>query len=147
MPLPPSNGAGPPQYAIQLDTPAFYILIAVLILFLLVLFALRARTASKRALDGFVEATGVDIAFIAFSILLVVYLALRFPDGNREAWTVAEVILGGYWLTFAIPIVTIGNTVHQKTRGAVAWRGSSIGVALVLFVVIFSLYWAYPSLV
>jgi len=142
MPYPPSSGSSA-GYVISLDTVSFFILLAVLALFFAILIAIRARTSSKRALEGFIEATSVDIVFLAFSVLLVVYLAARYPSGNHLAYATAEVVLNGEWLTFAIPIVTVGNTVHVKTRGSVAWRGSSIAVAGLLFLVF--LYLVYTG--
>ncbi len=147
MPYPPDNSTtAATNYQIVLfPNTAFIILLAVLGLFLAMFFYLRMQTASKRALQGFIEATSVDIIFILGSILLVLYLALRYPSGNFYAYWVTQVILNGVWLTFAIPIVTVGNSVHHTTRGALEWRGSSIGVAIALFPIILYLLIHYPS--
>lgn len=131
----------PTTYVINLATLDFALLLAALGLLIAMFFYLRMKTESRKALAGFIEATGVDIAFLAASVFIVIYLYFRFPSGNHLAWAVAQVILQGYWLTFAIPIVTVGNSVHVKTRGMVAWRGSSIGVALLLFLIF--LYYYY----
>jgi hypothetical protein len=134
-----STGASSSSYQIQLDTPAFGIILAVLALFFLMFFYLKLSTTSKRALAGFIEATEVDVAFLGASVILLLYLAANYPSGNHIAWAISQVILQGYWLALAIPIVTVGNTVHGKTRGALAWRDSSIVLALILFAVLFFL--------
>jgi hypothetical protein len=132
-----SSGTAAASYQIDLNTPAFGIIIAVLALFFLMFFYLKLSTTSKRALAGFVEATEVDVAFLGSSVILLLYLAANYPSGNHVAWAISQVVLQGYWLTLAIPIVTVGNTVHGKTRGALAWRDSSIVLALILFAVLF----------
>lgn len=140
----PTTGSGGADHAIQLNTPAFWVLVGVLALFVVMFLVLRAKTRSRRALEGFFEATEVDMAFLLSCVLLLVYLAFRFPTGNAMAYAVAQVILQGYWLTFAIPIVTVGSSVHANSRGAVNWRVPSVAVAGVLFVAIFA--WTYLAL-
>jgi hypothetical protein len=146
VPYPPTTAAPGSSYQIVLwPNTAFLVLLAVLALFLGMFFYLRMQTASKRALQGFIEATSVDIVFILGSILLILYLYARYPSGNFYAYWITQVILNGVWLTFAIPIVTVGNSVHHTTRGALEWRGSSIALALVLFPVILYILIHYPS--
>jgi hypothetical protein len=138
----PNSAQAASSYQIQLATPAFYILIAVLALFFLMYFYLKLSTSSKRALAGFIEATEVDVAFLGSSVILLLYLAANYPSGNHVAWAMSQVILQGYWLALAIPIVTVGNTVHGKTRGSLPWRGPSVALALIVFVVLLYIVYA-----
>ncbi len=132
---------GPGIYAIRLDTAPFYVLVALLALFALLLGVLRHRhPQSKRPVEGFLEAAGVDIAFLAFSFALVVGLAYSDPYGNRTAFALYSVILQGYWLAFSIPIVTVGSSVHSRTRGTVPWLVPSVAVAAILFLGFFAYY-------
>ncbi|MCL4325104.1 MAG: hypothetical protein M1144_06570 [Candidatus Thermoplasmatota archaeon] len=144
MPYPPSSTSTGSSTAIVLyPDPAFILLCSVLALFVGMYVYMRMQTKSQRALAGFMEATSVDIVFLLVSVVLVVYLFYRFPTGNLVAASIAKVILDGYWLTFAIPIVTVGNSIHHSTRGALAWRDSSIGLSCLLFFVFF--YFAYTG--
>ncbi|MDE1822316.1 MAG: hypothetical protein KGJ23_15530 [Euryarchaeota archaeon] len=134
-----SGGTG---YSIDLNgSLSFLVLLATLALFVAMYLALRANTRSRKALEGFREAVFVDSAFLCFSVVLVIYLAWKYPTGDHVAWALSQVVLGGLWLTFAIPVVTVGFSVHSRTRGQVAWIVPSILVAAGLFVVIY--WWTY----
>lgn len=143
MPYPTGGGGGTSGYPISLDTISFYVLLGVLALFVAMYLALRANTRSRRALQGFREAIFVDAAFLLFSVLLVLYLAVAYPSGNHVAWAVSQVVLNGLWLTFAIPVVTVGFSVHSHTRGEVAWMVPSILFAAGLFVVLY--FWVFHT--
>lgn len=141
MGLPSSPSSGP--YDLSLAVPGFYLLLALLALFLAMWWVLRRRhPRGRRGVEGFLEAAGVDLAFLAFAVALVALLAYSDPHGNRTAFALYEVVLGGYWLSFAIPIVTVGCSVHSRSRGGIAWRIPSILVAIALFGVAFAWYYA-----
>ncbi|HTT34902.1 MAG TPA: hypothetical protein VLX64_06315 [Thermoplasmata archaeon] len=143
MPLPPAPGVGP--YALPLDRPSIAVLFALLGLFAVMLALLRrGHPKARRALEGYVEAAAVDIGFLVFALALVVGLALEFPHGNRTARGLYDVVADGYWLAFAIPIVTVGSSVHSRSRGGIPWLGPSLGIAAVLFGVFFAVYVANP---
>ncbi len=131
-------------FSINLDTTTFFLLVAGLALLLALFFLLRAHTSSRRAVAGFLEATAVDIAFLVFGLFLVLFLVEAYPTGNRLAWALAQVVLTGYWLTFSIPVVTVGLSVHSRTGGRVRWGGPSLLFALMLFLGIFG-YWFLAS--
>lgn len=138
MPYPTGGGGSSANFPITLyGSISFYILLGVLGLFVAMYLALRANTRSRRALEGFREAIFVDATFLVFSVLLVVYLAWAYPTGNRVAYATSQVVLDGIWLTFAIPVVTVGFSVHSHTRGEVAWMVPSILFAAGLFVVLY----------
>ena len=139
----PNGGGTPADYAIVLATPAFYLILAVLGLFLAMYIALRRNTRSKRALEGLIEATQVDFIFLVLSVALLVVLFFYYPRGNHTAYALSQVVLNGYWLTFAIPVVTVGSSVHSKTRGQVSWLAPSILVAAGLFLLIF--WWTFVN--
>jgi hypothetical protein len=128
-------------YPIELASPNFYLLVGVLGLFLVMFFLLRSRTRSRRALEAYLEATGISLIFLVGSVLALLYMAYRYPSGNHSAYAVSQVILQGYWLTIAIPVVTVGSSVHSKTRGATPWLWPSLGVAALLFLILY--YVAY----
>lgn len=130
-------------YLITLDNANFFILLAGLGLFVGMYLALRAHTNSKRAFEGFREAVNVAVIFLVFAILFQVYLYLVYPSGSRVAWSVSQVLLEGVWLTFSVPVVTVGFTVHSRTRGKVAWAIPSLLFAVGLFVVLY--YWAFVN--
>ncbi len=135
-------GRGP--YPLPLDTLAFAILLSVLALLVLMLVLLRYwHPQGQRALAGYVEAAGVDLVFLAASTLLVVALHLQEPLGNRSSFALYRTVLDGYWLTFAIPIVTVGSSVHSRTRGGVPWLLPSVIVALAIFAGLFAYYYYY----
>lgn len=137
----PAPGPGP--YPLPLAVPTFYILCGLLALFIGMFYLLLTRPSGRRrGVEGFVEAAGIDLAFLVASFLLVVALALGDPHGNRTALALYEVVIGGYWLAFAIPLVTVGCSVHHRSRGSVPWRIPSILGAAALFGVIFAVYYA-----
>ncbi|MFZ0831428.1 MAG: hypothetical protein WAN40_09900 [Thermoplasmata archaeon] len=145
MPMPGQPAwPGPGQYPLPLETWAFAILVSVLALLVLMYLLLRFRhPQGRRWVEGYLEAAGVDLAFLLAGVLLVVWLHLKEPLGNRTAYALYLTILGGYWLTFAIPIVTVGSSVHSRTRGGVPWRIPSVLVAVAIFFAIFSYYYYY----
>lgn len=146
MPYPSQPTPVGANYPIELyGNPSFIILLAVLALFVAMYIALRANTRSRRALEGFRESVFVDAAFLTFSVVLVVYLAWKYPSGNHVAYALSQVVLGGLWLTFAIPVVTVGFSVHSKTRGQVAWIVPSMLVAAGIFVVVYWLTYNFGS--
>lgn len=129
--------------AISLAQPAFYILVGLLVLFAFMLVLIwRRYPRRKRAIEGYLEAAGIDLAFLGFAVILVVGLAWSAPTGNRSAFALDRVILGGYWLTFSIPIVTVGSSVHSRSRGGVPWLLPSLVIAILLFVGLFAYYYA-----
>jgi len=143
MSFPSAPGPGP--YVLSLATPSFYILVAVLASFIGMLWLLLSQhPRGRRGVEGFLEAAGVDLAFLVLGVALVVALVARDPHGNRTALALYRVVLGGFWLTFAIPVVTVGSAVHHRSRGGIAWLVPSIVVAGLLFVACFAYYYAYP---
>lgn len=139
MPWPPAPGPG--SHLLALNTPPFFVLLALLGLFVGMLLLLRqSHPKARRALDGHLEASAVDIGFLAFALVLVLGLAFLYPRGNLTAYALYEVVLRGYWLAFAIPIVTVGSSVHSRSHGAIPWLWPSVGVAALLFGVFFGVY-------
>ena len=137
MALPPSPGPGP--YELTLATPSFYILVGVLVIFVGMLWLLRRQhPRGQRGLEGFLEAAGVDLAFLVLGLALVVTIVAKEPHGNRTAYALYQVVLGGFWLTFSIPVVTVGSAVHHRSRGGIAWLVPSITVAALLFLAAFA---------
>jgi hypothetical protein len=135
---------GPGRYPLPLGTWAFAILLSVLGLLVLMYLVLRFRhPQGQRWVEGYMSAAGVDLAFLFAAVLTVVWLHLKDPLGNRSALAIYQTILDGYWLTFAIPIVTVGSSVHSSTRGGVPWRVPSIVVAAAIFFAIFAYYYYY----
>jgi hypothetical protein len=118
--------------------------VGVLGLLVLMYLLLRFRHPSgRRWVAGYLDAAGVDLGFLFASVLLVVWLHLEDPFGNRSAFALYRTVLDGYWLTFAIPIVTVGSSVHSSTRGGVPWRLPSIVTALAIFAAVFAYYYYY----
>jgi hypothetical protein len=143
MGWPPSPGSGP--YSLALAVPGFYVLVLTLGLFIVMLWVLQRRyPRRKRALEGFFEAAGVDLAFLVLSVILVVSLSIHDPSGNRTSRALYQVVLSGYWLTFSIPVVTVGSSVEGRTRGSAAWLLPSVIACGVLFVVLFGYYFGHP---
>src|ERR1700730_15906114 len=98
MGWPTTPGHGP--YEITLSNPAFYLLATVLAVFVAMLLVLRRLYPNrKRGMEGYLEAAGIDLAFLVFAVVLVVALAWKDPSGNRSSFALYRVILGGYWLT------------------------------------------------
>jgi hypothetical protein len=84
----------------------------------------------KRGLEGYLDAAGVSLAFLVFGVIPVVALATRDPHGNGTAYALYETVLTGYWLAFAIPVVTVGSSGQARSRGAIRccsrrWRSRS----------------------
>jgi hypothetical protein len=130
---------GPGPHDLSLSTPAFYLLVASLGLFVVMLFLLRHfYPKRKRGLEGYLDAAGVSLAFLVFGVVLVVLLATRDPHGNGTAYALYETVLTGYWLAFAIPVVTVGSSVQARSRGAIPW----LVPAVVMFFGIFAYYCA-----
>jgi len=138
-PVPPGTGS----HALSLSTPAFYLLSASLALFVLMLLLLRHYYPNrKRGLEGYLDAAGVSLAFLAFGVILVVLLATRDPNGNDTAFALYQTILTGYWLAFAIPVVTVGSSVQARSRGTIRWLVPSILIAVVMFFGLFAYYYS-----
>jgi hypothetical protein len=138
----PPAWPGPGRYPLPLESWAFALLVGVLVLLLLMYVVLRVRHPSgRRWVQGYLDAAGVDIAFLVASVLVLVWLHLTDPLGNRSAYAIYETILDGYWLAFAIPIVTVGSSVHNRTRGGVPWRIPSAIVAVAIFAGVFAYYY------
>jgi hypothetical protein len=134
---------GPGTAPLSLATPAFYLLVATLALFVLMLFVLRAYYPNrKRGFEGYLDAAGVSLAFLAFGVALVVAVVMHDPRGNDTSWALYQTILTGYWLAFAIPVVTVGSSVQARSRGAIRWMVPSIVVAALMFLAIFGYYYA-----
>jgi hypothetical protein len=134
---------GPGDHALVLATPAFYILSATFALFVAMLLVLwHYHPSRKRGFEGYLDAAGVSLAFLAFGVALVVLLASRDPKGNDTAFALYETILTGYWLAFAIPVVTVGSSVQARSRGAIRWFIPSMLVAVAMFFGLFAYYYA-----
>lgn len=132
---------GPGAHVLSLATPAFYLLSASLGLFVGMLLLLwHYYPRRKRGLEGYLDAAGVSLVFLAFGVLLVVFLATRDPRGNGTAFALYETVLTGYWLAFAIPVVTVGSSVQARSRGAIRWLLPSVTVAVAMFFAVFAYY-------
>ncbi len=141
---PPPPGPGP--YPISLDTTAFFLLVAVLLLFLVMLWYLWvAYPHRKRGLEGYLDAVGIDICFILLGIGILTGLALYDPSGDLTSYALYRTILSGYWLAFAIPIVTVGSSVQARSRGSIRWFAPSIVIDILLFLAIFGYYFLNPG--
>jgi len=133
---------GPGPHALSLSTPAFYLLAGTLGLFVAMLFLLRHfYPQRKRGLEGYLDAAGVSLAFLLFGLVLVVALATRDPHGNDTAFALYETVLTGYWLAFAIPVVTVGSSVQARSRGTIRWLVPAVVIAVVMFFVLFAYYY------
>jgi hypothetical protein len=133
---------GPGPYALTLATPGFYLLVATLAIFLVLLFVLHSSYPNrKRGFEGYFDAAGVSLAFLVLSTVLVVLLVMRFPSANRTALALYEVVLTGYWLGFAIPVVTVGSSIQARSRNAIRWLIPSVLVAAVMFLGIFGYFY------
>jgi len=134
---------GPGAHDLTLSTPAFYVLVATLGLFVLMLLMLwHSYPKRKRGLEGYLDAAGVSLAFLAFGVVLVVLLVSHEPHGNDTAYALYETILTGYWLAFAIPVVTVGSSVQARSRGAIPWLVPAVVVAVAMFFGIFAYYYS-----
>lgn len=141
MPFPPAPGPG--HTPLTLATPSFYVLATLLGLFAAMLVYLILRYPNrKRAYAGYFEAAGIDLAFLTLSVLLVVGLAWNDARGNRTSWALYQVVLSGYWLTFAIPMVTVASSIESRSRGRIPWVLPSLLLAAAMFGGMF-LYYFY----
>ncbi len=132
---------GPGPHDLALSTPAFYLLAASLGLFVVMLFLLRHfYPKRKRGLEGYLDAAGVSLGFLVFGVILVVLLATRDPRGNETAYALYETVLTGYWLAFAIPVVTVGSSVQARSRGAIPWLVPAVLIAVAMFFGFFAYY-------
>jgi len=132
---------GPGTNPLPLATPGFFVLVGTLALFVVLALALRLRTRGRRAFEGYLDAAGVSLGFLASSVALVTLLALRYPDGNRAALALYTTVLTGYWLAFAIPLVSVGASVQARSRGAIRWVAPAIAAAIAGFVLIAGYYY------
>jgi hypothetical protein len=140
--LPPLPAAG--RIPLPLSTAPFYILIGLIALFALMRWYLaHAYPDRKRAMEGYFEAAGIDLVFLFFAVGLVAFLGLEYPDGNRSAWALTEVVLNGYWLTFAIPMVTVASSVESRSRGRIPWRLPSVLLSIAMFGALFAYYFYF----
>jgi hypothetical protein len=143
MGLPPAPGSG--AFAVTLATPSFYVLVALLFVFVAMLWALRRfYPGRKRGLEGYYEAAGIDLAFLLVGVSVVLLLVWHDPHGNRTSFALYRVVLGGLWLTFAIPVVTVGSSVQSRSRGRIPWLTPAVLIAIAMFGVLFAFYYAYP---
>jgi hypothetical protein len=137
---------GPGRIPLSLATPSFYLLMASLGLFILMLLVLHAYYPNRRrGFEGYLEAAGVSLAFLVFGVLLVVTLAVRYPEGNPTSYALYQTVLTGYWLAFAIPVVTVGSSVQARSRGSIRWLVPSVLVAVAMFFALFAYYYARPG--
>jgi hypothetical protein len=138
-PIPP----GPGLHDLSLATPAFYLLATTLGLFVVMLILLRHFYPNrKRGLEGYLDAAGVSLGFLMFGFVLVVALATEDPHGNGTAYALYETVLTGYWLAFAIPVVTVGSSVQARSRGGIRWLIPSMLIAVAMFFGIFAYYYS-----
>ncbi len=141
MGWPPGPGDG--AFLLALDTTAFYVLAASLFVFVGMLWLLHTRyPGRKRGLEGYFEAAGITLIFLSFGLALVVILAMHDPHGNRTSFALYQVVLSGYWFSFAIPVVTVGSSVESRSRGRIPWLIPSVIVAVAMFGVLFAYYFA-----
>lgn len=134
---------GPGPHDLTLATPAFYLLATTFALFVLMLLLLRHYYPNrKRGLEGYLDAAGVSLGFLAFGVVLTVLLAVEDPYGNETAYALYETVLTGYWLAFAIPVVTVGSSVQARSRGTIRWLVPSMLIAISMFFGLFAYYFA-----
>ena len=102
---------------------------------------LDGRLKRKRGLEGYLDAAGVSLGFLVVAVSLVVALAYHDPSGNRTSFALYTTVLSGYWLAFAIPVVTVGSSVHARSRGAIPWLAPSVAIAAAMFFAFFGYYY------
>ncbi len=118
------------------------LLLATLVLFVLMYVVLRrSYPRRKRGFEGYRDAAGVSLGFLLFAVVLVVTVVLHDPTGNRTSFALYETVLTGYWLAFAIPVVTVGSSVEARSRSAIRWFLPSVLVAALMFFAIFGYYY------
>lgn len=133
---------GPGSISLDLADSSFYVLLGTLVAFVLMWFVLRAAHPNrKRGLEGYLEAAGVSLVFLAGSVALVIYLALSDPHANRTSFALFETVLSGYWLAVSLPVVTVGSSVQARSRGAIRWFWPSMAASAVLFTALFGYYY------
>jgi len=136
------GGLGSGTHDLSLDTTGFYLLATTLALFVVMLLVLRYYYPNrKRGLEGYLDAAGVSLAFLLFGLVLVVLLVSYYPHANGTAYALYETVLTGYWLAFAIPVVTVGSSVQGRSRGTIRWLAPSILVAVAMFFAIYAYYY------
>lgn len=141
---PPAPGPGP--YVLSLDTAGFAVLAFSLFLFVLMFLVLRNYHPNrKRGLEGYLEGAGVSLLFLVFAVALVVAVSAHDPLGNKTSYALYTTILTGYWLAFAIPVVTVASSIQARSRGAIPWLIPSILVAALMFVGLFGYYYLAPA--
>jgi hypothetical protein len=133
---------GPGHYALRLNEPGFYLLLLLLLTFASILFLLHRRyPGRRRAVEGFFDAAAIDLAFLLVGLGLVLALVLGDPQGNRTSVALYNVVISGYWFTFSIPLVTVGVSVEDRSRGSIAWKLPSLLAAVGLFLALFAYYY------
>jgi len=139
----PIGGLGSGAHELTLDTTGFYLLATTLALFVVMLFVLRYYYPNrKRGLEGYLDAAGVSLAFLLFGVVLVVLLVAYYPHANGTTFALYETVLTGYWLAFAIPVVTVGSSVQGRSRGTIRWLTPSVLIAVAMFFAIFAYYYS-----
>jgi|HubBroStandDraft_1064217.scaffolds.fasta_scaffold189377_2 hypothetical protein len=139
---PPGTGT----YDLSLATAGFVVLAVSLFLFVLMFLVLRNYHPNrKRGLEGYLEGAGVSLIFLVLAFALVVVLVTHDPHGNKTSYALYTTVLTGYWLAFAIPVVTVASSIQARSRGAIAWLVPSILVAALLFVGLFGYYYLAPA--
>jgi hypothetical protein len=137
---------GPGPYALSLGTAAFALLGISLFLFVLMFLVLRNyHPNGKRGLEGYLDAAGVSLTFLVFALVLVVAIAAHDPEGNKTSYALYRTVLTGYWLAFAIPVVTVGSSVQARSRGAIRWLIPSMLIAGMMFGALFAYYYVAPA--
>ncbi|MCI4365763.1 MAG: hypothetical protein L3K10_06875 [Thermoplasmata archaeon] len=137
---------GPGPYALPLATAAFALLAVSLVLFVVMFLVLRNYHPNrKRGLEGYLDAAGVSLLFLVFGLVLVIVVATHDPHGNKTSFALYATILNGYWLAFAIPVVTVGSSVQARSRGAIRWLIPSMAVAGLMFGAMFAYYYLAPT--
>jgi hypothetical protein len=137
-------GSGP--YDLSLATAGFLVLAISLCLFVVMFFVLRNYHPNrKRGLEGYLEGAGVSLIFLILGFALVVALVIHDPRGNKTSYALYTTVLTGYWLAFAIPVVTVASSIQARSRGAIAWLLPSMLVAVLMFVGLFGYYYLAPA--
>jgi hypothetical protein len=140
MAFPPFPGPG--HYALRLNAPGFYLLLLLLLTFAAILFLLhRNYPGRRRAVEGFFDAAAIDMAFLLAGLTIVLALVIGDPHANRTSFALYNVVISGYWFTFSIPIVTVGASVEDRSRGSIAWKLPSLLAAGLLFLALFTYYY------
>jgi hypothetical protein len=139
----PVGGLGSGPHDLTLASPGFYLLATTLGLFILMLMVLRYYYPNrKRGLEGYLDAAGVSLGFLLFGVVLVVLLVSYYPRANATGYALYETVLTGYWLAFAIPVVTVGSSVQGRSRGTIRWLIPSVLIAIAMFFAIFAYYYS-----